>query len=162
MKLKASLIIASVLTFVLSMWSVPANAGSLVIWDYYYGHGYAKSANIYSNRSPSWRVPASGGLAAIVFQSDGNFVEYEWSASTGRYHAVWASGTNIYCKPERLAFQTDGNVVIYDCGGHARWSTGINNRSPGGYYLFRLQTNGCMTDQYYNAGWRLWWNPLHC
>ena len=60
------------------------------------------------------------GRYTLVFQSDGNLVEY---ASGGR--PVWASGTAA--RGGRLIAQPDGNLVIYNASGGPVWATGTGS-----------------------------------
>jgi len=50
----------------------------------------------------------------LVFQSDGNLVEYVGGA------ARWSSGT--WGRGAQFAFQTDGNIVIYNASGAPIWA----------------------------------------
>lgn len=86
--------------------------GNLVVYD---ETGKARWAT-------SWSADVIGRGYRAEFQGfDGNFVEYNNTSSyTG---ALWAS--NTCCRTgARLAVQADGNVVVYDSGLRALWSTG--------------------------------------
>ena len=67
---------------------------------------------------------APNGAYRLVFQTDGNLVEY-----TSSNHAVWASGTSGR-GGAFVVFQTDGNVVIYNAANQAVWASGSTSSHP--------------------------------
>jgi len=73
------------------------------IWEYYPARTLAPGALCWSNP-----------YGTLVFQTDGNFVEYV----DGR--ARWNSGTSG--RGAVLAFQSDGNIVIYSASGKPLWA----------------------------------------
>lgn len=85
----------------------------------------------------------------LVWQSDGNLVAYTGAHSGGI--ATWNTRTYGYGssanKGARLAFQTDGNVVIYNAGGVAIWTTNTYGYGGTDFYFGvqpgpNLATNG--------------------
>jgi len=63
----------------------------------------------------------SNDWGTLVFQTDGNFVEY----ASGR--ARWNSGT--YGRGAHLAFQSDGNIVVYNAAGAPIWAISMVSHS---------------------------------
>ena len=84
----------------------------------------------------------------LIFQTDGNLVEYDLSAGHGGI-AIWASGT-VGMGANLAAFQSDGNFVIY-AGRCARWRTATNYGNDPGYELI-VENSGkiFIYDQYGN------------
>ena len=62
----------------------------------------------------------AGGKGCLVFQNDGNMVIYYDGA------AHWNTGTNG--RGCDAVWQSDGNLVVYDCNGNWIWQSGTNNR----------------------------------
>lgn len=58
----------------------------------------------------------------LVYQEDGNFVQYRWIAGQGFGTAIWSSGTSGEFAGS-ATLQRDGNFVLYRSGGAAYWST---------------------------------------
>lgn len=97
-------------------------------------------------------IPPPTCLSNIIFsqnhryelwvQNDGNLVLYDVALLNrlGPYHdaSLWASCTNGY-ENESLVMQPDGNLVLYQSLGRARFATGTNNH-PGAYLV--LQDDG--------------------
>jgi GH25 family lysozyme M1 (1,4-beta-N-acetylmuramidase) len=88
---------------------------------------------------------ASGSMQAIV-QTDGNFVVYQggkakWSAKTSAYHWSHAS------------LQEDGNLVVYDYGGIARWNSRTYNIGSG--TVLKMQADGNLVEY---KGTKAVWN----
>ncbi len=71
-------------------------------------------------RPGQWILSRSGEYE-LVYQSDGNLVEY-YHPGPGQT-AVWASNT-ITSSPGYAEMQSDGNFVLYDSGENAYWATG--------------------------------------
>jgi GH25 family lysozyme M1 (1,4-beta-N-acetylmuramidase) len=69
----------------------------------------------------------ASGTKVAAMQSDGNFVIYRSGV------ARWQSGTSKY-PGARLILQSDGNLVIYDNAGIARWSS-VTSGTGGGNVL---------------------------
>ncbi len=103
-----------------------------------------------SNLSPGQGLVAGQHLAspngAVIgaMQTDGNFVFY----AGGR--AIWSTNTNGN-PGARLAFQTDGNLVVYSAAGQALWNTGTYGKSAN---LFAVQDDG--NGVVYAPGVALW------
>lgn len=84
--------------------------------------------------APGWQQNSPTGNTKVVFQGDGNLVDYTWLGGTQqRWAVVWASNTAGIGANPTLRFQADNNVAIYDAAGHARWSTGTNANWPYNY-----------------------------
>jgi len=118
------------------------------------------------NLSAGQYLYSPSGTYFAVFQSDGNFVEYQtttmvaqWNSKTdgsgasmvamqtdgnlvvytGTGVAVYASGTNPSSN-DQLAVQDDGNLVIYSGTGVALWAKGqILSSSSGGTHVASTQ-----------------------
>ena len=84
----------------------------------------------------------------LIFQTDGNLVEYDLSAGHGGV-AIWASDT-VGTGANLAAFQSDGNFVIY-AGKCAKWRTATNYGNDPGYELI-IKNSGeiGIWDQYGN------------
>ena len=80
--------------------------------------------------SPNQSVTSPNGQYTLVYQSDGNLVEYATGGGP-----LWATGTDGTC-PGTAIMQSDGNFVIYDCNGTPVWNTGTWN-NPGAYLSLR-------------------------
>jgi len=77
---------------------------------------------LYVSTGKVWAANTRPGGYAATFQGDGNLVVRNSSGT-----ALWASNTHTY--PHAiLAFQTDGNLVIYPSTTdfHALWASGTN------------------------------------
>lgn len=90
-----------------------------------------------------------------VLQGDGNFVLYDTVVTslvggvvTDR--VIWSSGTSG--SGNRLAMQSDGNVVIYSAQGRALWSTGTGG-NPGARLVLQNDANLVV----YSSGGRALW-----
>lgn len=99
------------------------------------------------------RVLATGGSVAscdgrfnLVIQGDGHLVLYQ--AGVG---AIWWN--NVFGAGHTLHMQTDGNLVVYNNVGQARWFTGTNGRN--GAFL-AVQNDGNVV-VYSHLGQALWW-----
>lgn len=66
---------------------------------------------------------SQNGSFTFVYQTDGNAVIYR----NNGYKAIWA--TNTVHTPGALLMQGDGNLVIYDKSGAAKWGSATNNKS---------------------------------
>jgi hypothetical protein len=67
-----------------------------------------------------WSSGTANRGAYAVFQTDGNFVIYNWSDQ-----AVWATNTfSGDASGEEVVQQDDGNLVLYDPNMHAVWASG--------------------------------------
>lgn len=86
----------------------------------------------------------------LIYQTDGNLVLYQYDY--GVTVATWASHTKGICTGRAL-LQTDGNFVIYDCNGTARWDSGTQGH--GGDDTLDLQTDGNFVI-YSSGGGVLW------
>lgn len=102
---------------------------------------------VWNNRAPgsdllspgTWLKGGQGlhdasGAKVAEMQTDGNFVVY--SSGTPR----WSSGTSHY-PGSRLLLQSDGNLVIYDNAGVARWSSGTVGTGPSNYLVMQGDGN---------------------
>jgi hypothetical protein len=74
---------------------------------------------------PNQSITDFNNILTLYYQGDGNLVMYRW----GR--AIWASNT-WGTKPGRAIMQGDGNFVVYDGYGIARWNSRTNGH-PGSY-----------------------------
>lgn len=93
------------------------------------------------------------GAYKLVFQRDGNLVEY-----TGKYGATWSSGT--YGRgAAKLILQTDGNMVIYTGSNRALWAEPGIDRAT--YYRLFIDTASFPTivkqNSNDNRAWRDSW-----
>ncbi len=75
----------------------------------------------------------------LILQKDGNLVIYALNDNGSTNRALWSSGTSGIGEGARAVFQADGNFVVYDKDGRARWSSGTYGR--GATRLF-LQPDG--------------------
>src|SRR5690242_16761097 len=76
-------------------------------------------------------LTSSDTLSYALFQNDGNLVIY-CSGVSG--YVSWISATsNSGTAPYKLYMQGDGNVVIYDATGTAKWSSGTYGQGTGPY-----------------------------
>ncbi len=90
----------------------------------------------------------------LSMQTDGNFVVYNYgNGSVGG--ALWNSGTNSG-SGYKVVFQGDGNLVIYDANGSAKWASGTN---PSGASL-SLQSDGNLVI-YNSSGSAQWATGTH-
>lgn len=96
--------------------------------------------------SPNQSVTSPNGQYTLVYQSDGNLVEYLTGGGP-----LWATGTNGTCTGTAI-MQSDGNFVIYDCNGTPVWNTGTWGNS--GAYL-SLRDDGFLVI-YDTAGNVIW------
>jgi hypothetical protein len=71
---------------------------------------------------PDQFLTSSSGRYTFVYQGDANLVLYKNYPLQPR-KALWASGTAGQ-PANTCIMQADGNLVIYDPGGHALWSSG--------------------------------------
>ncbi|GLZ78117.1 hypothetical protein Afil01_29240 [Actinorhabdospora filicis] len=95
---------------------------------------------------PTTNCPTAYCVYWLVYQSDGNLVEYvmhsdRWKEVSGGYGIVdvkWASNTG-YHGAGFTRMQGDGNLVIYGNDGQAKWSsdTGCHGTSA-----LKMQTDG--------------------
>lgn len=81
-------------------------------------------------------IPFFSGDGALLFQGDGNLVNYgpNWSVR-------WASYTQNK-GAIKAVFQADGNLVVYGANNVPLWNSGTGGH-PGA--TMRLQPNGCLT-----------------
>src|ERR1700731_2854076 len=70
----------------------------------------------------------------LYMNTDGNLILFVWSAAP---RVLWQTGTSGH-SGSSLVQQADGNLVLYDSGGHAYWAT---NRFGASSILF-LQSDG--------------------
>lgn len=75
---------------------------------------YDKSTNRATYSSNTYQT----SVRRLTFQPDANLVAY-----TATNSAVKSTGTNGISKPAILIMQNDGNLVIYDAAGAARWAS---------------------------------------
>jgi len=75
----------------------------------------------------------------MVMQNDGNFVIYKYGNGTVG-SAQWSSGTRTDSggSSYKVGFQGDGNLVVRNGSGSAKWASGSN---PSGQYMY-LQGDG--------------------
>jgi hypothetical protein len=114
--------------------ATPAHA--TVYFHMCYGSGVGttcKPQYVYSTRSPTWSVPNQTGTYRLTFQTDCNLVFYDPGYSGG---VSWSSGTYSIPRPCTLKWQGDGNMVIYDHNGTARWATMTLHGTYGGYAIY--------------------------
>ena len=81
----------------------------------------------------------NGQLLWLTFQTDGNLVYYARNAS-GIVNVLWASDTVAQnsADVDAAVMQTDGNFVIYEKGGVAKWSTGTYPNTNGVYNFLTM------------------------
>lgn len=88
----------------------------------------------------------------LMWQADGNLVLYVTLNNTG---AIWSTGTNG--KGKRLAFQGDGNLVIYGDSGPV-WASNTADAQKGGKggrkLVLRYGTGLVIINQDYDIIWR--------
>lgn len=92
--------------------------GNLVL---YHGANALWASNTYTGGDHGGRYGYAAGNAQL--QADGNLVVYNHYLDTpAAFTSVWAS--NTYNNPgDSLVIQPDGNAVIYNSSGRARWAT---------------------------------------
>ena len=78
------------------------------------------------------RSRCTGQLIWLRFQPDGNLVYYERSYN-GVVNTIWSSDTVTQnsADVDAAVMQTDGNFVIYEKGGVAKWDTGTYPNTDG-------------------------------
>ncbi|MDH6145443.1 MULTISPECIES: hypothetical protein [Kitasatospora] len=82
---------------------------------------------------PGDQMVSADGAYRLVYQSDGNLVEYDQWGS-----ALWSTSTQGHA-PGKAIMQNDGNFVVYDTFQNAVWSSSTNfNCNPSANWL-RLQ-----------------------
>eukprot|EP01084_Bolivina_argentea_P270307 459589_1 len=81
----------------------------------YQDHITSDNANFYLYAGD--QIYSSDNSTMLTFQGDGHFVLYN------DITAIWASGVWGFT-PGYVAMQTDGNLVVYDSGNAAKWSSG--------------------------------------
>jgi hypothetical protein len=84
------------------------------------------SDQLLSNQSlaPNQSLTSASGRYTFIYQTDANLVLYK-SYPHQPQKALWASNTGGKA-PSVCIMQTDGNLVIYDPGGHALWASGTS------------------------------------
>lgn len=129
-------------------------------WILNYGAWTGHNITVSSNQG--WHIVVYAGVPGsvdakmdqLVFQPDCNLVKYHYDTSSGRgilLYVAWASHTNGY-RNCTLAWQVDGNVVIYTPVG-ARWAS-RTNRGTGISYAYIVQNNmWTLIQQYTGKGW---------
>lgn len=146
-KLTAGLTLAIVLG--ISLVTVPAHKASALTCGSY---GRWTTSTAYKFQAGTWCMAVQ--YQQLVWQSDGNLVQYSTIGGIRSVH--WATGTQN--RGKWLAFQTDGNLVIYDASNHAIWANGA--RVTSGHNVFTLNAlNGgqIFEDESGSAGTvRLW------
>jgi streptogrisin C len=91
-------------------------------------------------------VSSCDGRFSLVIQGDGHLVLYQ--AGVG---AIWWN--NVFGAGHTLHMQTDGNLVVYNNLGQARWNTGTWGRNGATLYV---QNDGNVVI-YSHQGQALWW-----
>jgi hypothetical protein len=156
--LAAFILAVSLLVFT----SSPASATTIGPTSLTTTYGYIIGWNIYEH--PGWQQnvydqnkgDVNASVNVLVFQSDCNLVQYDyWNSTNGLIlkYVAWASGTNTRIGTDcSLAFQLDGNIVIY-YGGAAHWASGTN-RNLGNSYQFVFQNNDAkIIYEFENTSW---------
>ena len=134
---------------------VPAHAATRV-WSVSYGNGYTSNApNVWSNRVPIWDT---GGDPHLRFERDGNLRDLSPAFLGCPGTVCWQTGTSGIPTPAHLVWQGDGNVVIYDNGGTARWSTHTDCASCLNFMQMILWSNGCLIVYAYITNWERQWS----
>ncbi|MEV7775618.1 hypothetical protein [Kitasatospora sp. NPDC086791] len=84
---------------------------------------------------PGDSLVSANGAYRLIYQSDGNLVQYDrWGT------AIWASATNGGGAGKAI-MQYDGNFVVYDTFKNAKWWSGTNfNCNPSANWI-RLQND---------------------
>ena len=85
-----------------------------------------------------------GPAAELVYQTDGNLVEYCDETGSSLRFPVWASNTQGATNNAELVFQSDGNLVIYN-NGHPIWATGTWGH-PNDYAVLQNDDNFVIYD----------------
>jgi hypothetical protein len=92
-------------------------------------------------------IKSENGMFTAIMQNDGNFVIYQ----DGYSKALWyTKTTGIY--GGYFAFQTDGNLVVYDSSSRARWHS---NTSGKGATRLLMQNDGYLAA--YNLDNKIVW-----
>jgi hypothetical protein len=99
-----------------------------------------------SSSCPGERLTSPGGTAYLIMQGDGNLCLYVSSKF------AWCSETISY--GVRAVMQTDGNLVVYDGSGGARFDS-VTENHPGSYLA--VQDNGSIV--VYDGVTPLWTKP---
>ena len=99
---------------------------------------------------PNQGLTSTDGRFRAIFQDDSNFVIYY------KNRALWASNTSGQ-NGVQLAFQVDGNAVIYRADNSPVWATGTNNQ--GGTTLL-MNNDGSLT--VVGAGQKQLWTSGTC
>ena len=117
------------------------SASARVLYTFCYGqvHPSCPARVVWSNQSPAWSAPSGSGGSSyrLTFQSDCNMVFYDPGYPNG---VSWATGTYNIPRPCHANWQGDGNWVIYDANGVARWASGTNRGIYG--YVFTMNDIG--------------------
>ncbi|MEM6303734.1 MAG: hypothetical protein AAF744_03385 [Pseudomonadota bacterium] len=92
----------------------------------------------------SWRTPSG---YVFAFQNEHNLVLYSPQGTP-----LWATDCHRL-KPDMLAFQGDGNVVLY-ASGRAIWATNTNGRAQGGAFGILNDGNLAVIDRNGRALWQ--------
>lgn len=106
--------------------------------------GHAATVRAPAQRRAGSVLRSMNGTYQALMQGDGNFVVY------GAGRALWATGTQT--PAAALALQSDGNLVLYDTSGRARWASGTSG--SGGADVLAMQDDGNLV--LYSAGRAVW------
>ncbi|NJR13027.1 MAG: hypothetical protein HC779_00255 [Phyllobacteriaceae bacterium] len=100
-------------------------------------------------------LQSANGQFFAVFQGDGNLVVYR-GTPTANGGAIWASGTNGKANGGAAHMQADGNVVVYNPGGKARWASGTSAGDVNRAFTLTMQDDGNLVAFDSQGGEALW------
>ena len=85
--------------------------------------------------NPIYGSPVPPGYSFVVFQYDGNVVQY-YVNYDGTYRVLWATHT-AGTTANRFVMQTDGNLVLYDTANRVLWASDTQGHPGASLHLSR-------------------------